>query len=327
MTLFEHLRELRYRLVVASPGHHRGDGAQRVLLQPALRAAAPPVRPRHRRPEGEQPGRGDRPGQHRARLALHAGPQDLRGRGRRAHRADLALPAVGVRRAGPAGQGAEVGADLHRHRHPAVPPRRRHRVLRAAQGDRGAARLHPAGRVQPAGHQHLPVLHAPADDRLRRRLPDPAAGADAQHRRRGQSKPAVEVPHPGDLRHLRLRCRRHPVHRPVLDAGARSADESALPGRRGDRPHPGPAQEPTGRDATRSSTAWPATAPCGSSPIRTSPTGEPADPAGRQSVVGQGPGHGAAARRGRHPARRRRRCAGSAQPGVPTRRGRWRRPR
>ena len=48
--------------------------------------------------------------------------------------------------------------------------------------------LHPAGGVQPAGHQHLPVLHAPADDRLRHRLPDPAAGADAQHRRRGQSQ-------------------------------------------------------------------------------------------------------------------------------------------
>ena len=57
-----------------------------------------------------------------------------------------------------------------------------------------------------------------------------------------------EVPHTGDLRHLRVRRRRHPVHRPVLDAGARPADEPALPGRRGDRPHPGPAQEPADRE-------------------------------------------------------------------------------
>ena len=44
--------------------------------------------------------------------------------------------------------------------------------------------------------------------------------------------------------------------------------------------------------------------------------GEPDDPAGRQPVVGQGPGPGAAARRGGHPARRRPRPADPAQPGL-----------
>src|SRR3712207_7940143 len=36
------------------------------------------------------------------------------------------------------------------------------------------------------------------------RLSDPAAGADAEHRRRNQGRTAREVPHPGDFRHLRL---------------------------------------------------------------------------------------------------------------------------
>ena len=248
MTLYEHLRELRYRLVVASLAIIAGMVFSAFFYNQLFELLRTPVR------RGIADLRASNPDAVTDLVNIGlASPFTLALKtcavaGAVLTAPDLAVPAVGVRRARPAGQGEEVGADLHRHGDPAVPPRHRHRLLRTAEGDLGAARLHPGGRVQPAGHQHLPVLHAPADDRLRRRLPDPAAGADAQHRRCGQGQAAREVPHAGDLRHLRVRRRRHPIHRPVLDAGARPADEPAVPGRRGDRAHPGPAQEPAARD-------------------------------------------------------------------------------
>jgi sec-independent protein translocase protein TatC len=54
-------------------------------------------------------------------------------------------------------------------------------------------------------------------------------------------------PDPGHLRHLRLRGRGHAVDRPVLHAGPGPADDRAVPGRRGHRPCAGPAQGPPGR--------------------------------------------------------------------------------
>ena len=78
MTLFEHLRELRYRLVVAALAIVVGTDRRLVLPRAAHRRPAAPVQPGGRRPQGEGPRGRDAAGrQPRHRLAVHPGHQGL----------------------------------------------------------------------------------------------------------------------------------------------------------------------------------------------------------------------------------------------------------
>ena len=95
----------------------------------------------------------------------------------------------------------------------------------------------------------------------------------------------VQVPDPGHLQHLRLRRRGHPVDRSVLHARPGRADDPALPGRRGHRAHPGSAQGPARPDRTWWSRTASVTTRRSTSSTTTRP-GEPADPPGGQPFVG-----------------------------------------
>ncbi len=69
---------------------------------------------------------------------------------------------------------------------------------------------------------------------------------DAQHRRRRQGVAAVQGPHLRHLRHLRVRGRGHALHRPLLDARPGRPDGRPVPRGGGSRPRPGPAQGQAG---------------------------------------------------------------------------------
>ena len=173
MTLFEHLRELRYRLIVSVLAIMVGMIVAWFFRYDLLDILQRPYFQAIEALKVEEPGYDHPPGQHQPDLAAHLVVEGLGvGRGH-PHGTLLALPALGIRRPWPAGEGEEVGADLHRRRHPDVRGRRDCRLRRVAQGHHGAAELHPGRGEQPAGHQRLSVLSAAPDAGLRAWLPDP----------------------------------------------------------------------------------------------------------------------------------------------------------
>ena len=143
----DHLRELRARLLRVGARAGRRADRRAVLLRPAARADLRPVQ--------DAPWRSST----RARNTVATingvgGPLLLQlklcGAGRRrGHQPLLALPDLGLHRARPARPREALDPDLRRDRRAAVPRRRRGRLLRAAQGPRGADRLHPGRPDQP----------------------------------------------------------------------------------------------------------------------------------------------------------------------------------
>src|SRR4051794_21288795 len=82
--------------------------------------------------------------------------------------------------AGPAPQPAAPGADLRRGGRPAVPGRRRGRLLHPAQGPDGPHRLHRRQAAEPRGLRGVLQLLQPDAAGLRGRLRDPAVRRPAE---------------------------------------------------------------------------------------------------------------------------------------------------
>ena len=132
---------------------------------------------------------------------------------------DLALPDLGVHRPRPAPQRAQVDAALRRDRRAALPRRRRARLLRAAEGPRGAARASRPTRSPTWStlNDYLNFMH-PGPAGLRHRVRDPAVRGPAQPGRRRARPPPGAVAVVDHLRHVRLRRRGDAVDRPDHDA-------------------------------------------------------------------------------------------------------------
>ena len=177
--------------------------------------------------------------------------QDQRPRRGDRHLPDLAVPDLGLRRAGPAPARAPVDQAVRGRRRPPLRGRRRGRLLRAAQGHGGADQVHARPTSEPGGVRQVPQLPDPDDAGLRRRLRDPAVRDDAQPGRCRLRRHARRLPAVDRDRHIRVRRGGHAVDRPVLDDLASGADVGALPDLRGRRP--GRRRAPRRRRAT----GWP----------------------------------------------------------------------
>ncbi len=94
----------------------------------------------------------------------------------------------------------------------------------------------PASAAEPRRVRRVLQLPDPDAARLRHLVRDPAVRDHAEPRRRGLRQAAGALPALDHHRDVRLRRRRHPVHRPLLDDHAGRADAGAVHLRRGRRP-------------------------------------------------------------------------------------------
>ena len=226
MALADHLRELRARLLRMRPRADSRAHRRAVLLRPALR-------PGHRPPYNDG-------GSSSARQGRHRGPHHQRG-GRTAAAAaeDVRVAAIIVTSPYWLLQiWGFIVPGLHPNEKrwtrlfagmagPLFLARRGRRLLRPAQGPRGADRLH-AGQLGTSSTSATTSASSPgccwsSGWPSRSRCSCCCSTSPASSPARRWAVPALDRG-----RHLRVRRGRDPVHRPVLDADARGADDAAV---------------------------------------------------------------------------------------------------